>query len=102
MMPAADENGDIRARVNAIEHTVASLNNQITLLDQWRQQVQISEARTDEKWKNVDKRFDDLDKKIGNVNGTLQKIMWLFVSAFVSATVVAVVAFVINGGLRVP
>ncbi|TDQ33673.1 hypothetical protein DEV91_105223 [Phyllobacterium brassicacearum] len=55
-------------------------------------------ARVDEKWKNVDKRFDDLDKKIEKVSGILSKIMWLFVSAMI----LGFVAFIINGGLRVP
>ena len=46
----------------------------------------------------MDKRFDDLDKKIEKVSGILSKIMWLFVSAMIWGFV----AFIINGGLRVP
>ena len=42
--------------------------------------------------------FDDLDKKIEKVSGILSKIMWLFVSAMI----LGFVAFISNGGLRVP
>jgi hypothetical protein len=49
-------------------------------------------------WKNVDKRFEDLDKKIEKVSGVLTKFMWLVLGGIV----MAFVAFIVNGGLRVP
>lgn len=68
----------------------------ITTLEQWQRQSEIAGARTDEKWKNVDRRFDDLDKKIEKVSGILSKIMWLVISGLI----MAFVAFVIGGGLK--
>ena len=37
-------------------------------------QTRIKEGSTAEKWKNVDKRFDDLDKKIEKVSGILSPV----------------------------
>lgn len=93
---------DLQARLTALEHTVSSLNNQLTLLDQWRQQVQIAEARTDEKWKNVDKRFDDLDKKVDKVSGLISKLLWTIATTFFVGLMGAFLTFLINGGLKVP
>ncbi|MGO1164049.1 hypothetical protein ACTOV4_19230 [Brucella sp. C7-11G] len=44
----------------------------------------------------MDRRFDDLDKKIEKVSGILSKIMWLVISGLI----MAFVAFVIGGGLK--
>lgn len=46
----------------------------------------------------MDKRFEDLDKKIEKVSGVLTKFMWLVLGGIV----MAFVAFIVNGGLRVP
>ena len=59
---------------------------------------EIDDARKDGKWINVDKRFDDLDKKIGNISNILSKIMWIFITSII----VAGVAFIVAGGLKVP
>ncbi|PSH68502.1 hypothetical protein CU102_12040 [Phyllobacterium brassicacearum] len=92
------DDADLRARVNSLEHVDQSIITRLNSLEQWQMQSRIKEGSTDEKWKNVDKRFDDLDKKIEKVSGILSKIMWLFVSAMI----LGFVAFIINGGLRVP
>jgi predicted nuclease with TOPRIM domain len=100
MSPAADDNRDtdLRSRVVALEHADAALTNRLNNLEQWQMQARIDEARKEGKWANVDKRFDDLEKKIEKISGILSKIMWLFISGLV----LAFVAFVANGGLRVP
>lgn len=90
-------NFDFRSRLVAMEQANATLSARVDALDRWQRQVEIADARADERWKNVDNRFNDLDKKIEKVNGVLTKIMWLFVSAMI----LGFVAFVINGGLRV-
>lgn len=99
-MPAGDDNNDLdlRARVVALEHSDQAVITRLGVIEQWQMQSLIKEGSTGEKWKNVDKRFDDLDKKIEKVFGILLKIMWLFVSGFV----LAFVALIVNGGLKVP
>ncbi|MEJ5081039.1 hypothetical protein [Ochrobactrum sp. MYb379] len=91
-----DTEADLRARMNAIEHILTGIVPRITTLEQWQRQSEIAGARTDEKWKNVDRRFDDLDKKIEKVSGILSKIMWLVISGLI----MAFVAFLIGGGLK--
>ncbi|URQ76156.1 MAG: hypothetical protein NBV76_05195 [Candidatus Ochrobactrum gambitense] len=91
-----DTENDLRSRVNAAEHQITSIIPRITALELWQRQSEIADARTDEKWKNVDNRFNDLDKKIDKVSGVLQKIMWLVISGLV----MALVAFIVNGGLK--
>lgn len=55
-----------------------------------------AEARTDEKWKNVDKLFGDLDKKIEKASGVLTKIMWIFVSVII----LTFAAFFVSGEMK--
>nr|WP_236016227.1 hypothetical protein [Brucella endophytica] len=87
---------DLPSRMGAVELHLTSLLPRVTALEQWQRQSEIADARTDEKWKNVDKRFDDLDKKIEKVSGILSKIMWLIISGLITAFVV----FLIGGGLK--
>ncbi len=94
---APDETGDLRTRVNSLEHADAAMGIRLTALEQWQRQAELADVRTDEKWKSVDKRFDNLDKKVGDISGILQKIMWIFITAIM----LAVVAFIVNGGLRI-
>lgn len=91
-------NPDLRVRVNALEHADAAIISRLNTLEQWQRSSEIAEARKDEKWINVDKRFDDLDKKIGNVSSILQRIMWIFIGSIV----MAFVAFMVRGGMIVP
>ncbi|MCX8282494.1 hypothetical protein OSJ77_20080 [Phyllobacterium sp. 0TCS1.6C] len=95
-MTPTEETGDLRVRVNALEHADAAIITRLNILEQWQRQTEIAEARSDEKWKNVDKRFDDLDKKIGAVSSILQRIMWIFITAIF----LALAAFIIKGGLN--
>lgn len=87
---------DLRSRMNAAEHQITSMIPRLTVLEQWQRKSEIDGARDGERWKNVDKRFDELDNKIEKVSGILSKIMWLVVSGLV----MAFVAFVVGGGLK--
>lgn len=91
-----DTEADLRARMSAMEHNLTGLVPRITTLELWQRQSEIADARTDEKWKSVDKRFDDLDSKIDKVSGVLTKIMWLVISGLI----MALIAFIVNGGLK--
>ncbi|MBA8838359.1 hypothetical protein [Ochrobactrum sp. RH2CCR150] len=44
----------------------------------------------------MDNRFNDLDKKIDKISGVLSKLMWIVISGLGAA----LVAFIVNGGLR--
>jgi hypothetical protein len=98
MTAPLEKTSDLRPRVNALEHADAAIISRLNVLEQWQRMSEIDDARKDGKWINVDKRFDDLEKKIEKISGILSKIMWLFISGLV----LAFVAFIANGGLRVP
>ncbi|MBZ9653567.1 hypothetical protein [Phyllobacterium lublinensis] len=89
---------DLRVRVNALEHADAAIIARLNTLEQWQRQSEIAEAHKNEKWLHVDYRFNELEKKIEKISGILSKIMWLILGGIV----MAFVAFVVNGGLRVP
>lgn len=93
-----EDTSDLRTRVNALEHADAAIISRLNTLEQWQRMSEIDDARKDGKWINVDKRFDDLDKKIGNISNILSKIMWIFITSII----VAGVAFIVAGGLKVP
>lgn len=95
-MALNDNNADLSNRVFSLEHITTGTLARLTALEQWQRKAEITDARSDEKWKNVDKRFDDLDGKIEKVSGILSKIMWLVISGLI----MAFVAFLIGGGLR--
>jgi hypothetical protein len=95
-MTVPEETSDLRVRVNSLEHADAAIITRLSALELWQRQTEITAARTDEKWINVDKRFDDLDKKIEKVSGVLTKIMWIFITAII----LAFVAFTVRGGLN--
>lgn len=46
MMSPTDENGDLRARVNALEHADQAMLTRLNVLEQWQRQTEIAEART--------------------------------------------------------
>ena len=87
---------DLRSRLNSLEHLVTALVSRITTLEAWQRQSEIADARTDEKWKNVDRRFDNLETQIRNVNGVLTRIMWIVLGGILAAAV----TFVVSGGLK--
>lgn len=93
---------DLRVRVNALEHADAAIISRINVLEQWQRQTEIAEARKDEQWKNVDKRFDDLDKKIDKIGGLISKLLWTIATTFFVGLATAFIAFLINGGMKVP
>ncbi|WP_285534879.1 hypothetical protein [Brucella sp. NBRC 12950] len=90
------DEADLRSRLNALEHLVTSILSRITSLEAWQRQSEIADARTDEKWKNVDRRFDDLANQIKNVSGVLTRIMWIVVGGILAAAV----TFIVSGGLK--
>jgi len=79
-----DGNGDLRARVVALEN--------------WRVQRDIESARHDERWKSMDERFNRLESAVASVHGTLNWIMRIVIGAIL----VAVVSFMVRGGFAPP
>lgn len=106
-----DENmdGDLRARVNSLEHHDAAHNQRLTVLEAWRQQSDIADARKDEQFKHMDARFGSLDRKIESVENTLGgkidtvngSLSWIG-RLIIGGVVAAVLAFIVKGGFNLP
>lgn len=84
------ENNDLRPRMVRVEHDLTDHHRRITDMEKWRQQAEISDARSDEKFKGMEKRLDKID-------GGLSRLAWIFVGGFVTA----IIAFIVAGGLKV-
>lgn len=89
---------DLRSRIVTAEHRGSEHAHRLTALEAWQQQSAVSEARKDEQFKHMDTRFSTLDAKIDAVNGTLSWINKLLIGA----VLMAAVAFMVNGGLKLP
>lgn len=97
MTPTTDDS-DLRTRVVSVEHGITAMQARLDAIEKWQRQVEIADARADERWKHVDNRFNDLDKKIEKISGILSKLMWILLTGIG----VGFVGFIVNGGLRVP
>ena len=62
---------DLRARVAALEHKVTTQEQRVSVIEQWRQQMDIFNARRDEQFKNLMEKFEALNRKIDNVQTSL-------------------------------
>ncbi|MGN7829748.1 hypothetical protein ACTJJ8_23735 [Agrobacterium radiobacter] len=97
MTPTTDDS-DLRTRVVSVEHGITAMQARLDAIEKWQRQVEIADARADERWKHVDNRFNDLDKKIEKISGILSKLMWILLTGIG----VGFVGFIVNGGLKVP
>lgn len=97
-MTPTTEDSDLRTRVVSVEHGITALLARLDAIEKWQRQVEIADARADERWKHVDNRFNDLDKKIEKISGILSKLMWILLSGIG----VGFVGFIISGGMKVP
>jgi hypothetical protein len=82
---------DLRSRVVGLEHGAAHNAGRILALEQWRAQMDIANAVRDEQYRTIK---EDLKA----IKGTLSRLAWLMVTGIA----MGFIAFVINGGLKVP
>lgn len=61
------DNADLRSRVVAFEHAFSAALARLSIVEQWRAQMDILNARRDEQFKNLTDRFDSLNTKIDGV-----------------------------------
>ena len=93
-----DMDGDLRARVNGLEHTTAANNQRLTTLETWRTQSDIADARKEEQWKGMNDKIDHVGKKVDKISDNMSRIMWLVLSGII----MGVVAFMMRGGFHIP
>lgn len=85
------EHHDLRGRVVSLEHGSAHKETRLTALEKWRSQRDIADAVRDEQMKGI--RGD-----LTTIKSTLSRLVWLMVTGLAGAFM----AFIINGGLKVP
>lgn len=92
------DNSDLQTRIVGVEHTVAANNQRLTALEAWQRQQEIGEAKRGEQWSTLQRDMETITKSIGEVQGTLR---WIG-RTIIGAIILAIAAFMIAGGFRVP
>lgn len=82
---------DLRSRVVGLEHTVATTGQRITALEQWKGQRDIADAVRDEQFKGI-------KEDLTSIKSNLSRLAWLVITGIA----MGFIAFIINGGLKVP
>jgi hypothetical protein len=90
------QDGDLRSRVVSLEHKGASQETRLANIETWRTERDIERARHDEKWTNMERRFDHIEKKIGSINDSMTWITRLIIGAIVLAGI----TFMMSGGIK--
>ncbi len=108
MAPTEEHNmdtADLRSRVVAVEHNFSAALARLSIVEQWRAQMDILNARRDEQFKNLTDRFDSLNSKIdgvktdisgniGDLKGSLTWLSRLIVGSLIGGTVTGGIALI--------
>ncbi|MBL0375407.1 hypothetical protein JJB09_25690 [Rhizobium sp. KVB221] len=81
----------LRSRMRDVEKTVIIHGEKLTRLDEWKQKLDIDQARRDE-------QFLGIKADLNSIKSNLSRIVWLIGSTLI----VAVVGFLVAGGFQVP
>jgi septal ring factor EnvC (AmiA/AmiB activator) len=73
------------------------LEARIAELERWQHQQETEFAVQEEQVKNINSRFDKVDHELEEIKNAMWKVVWVVGSAFAAA----VVAWIINGGLKI-
>ncbi len=82
---------DLRPRVVSLEHQLSDHHHRLTKMEEWRHTSDIADAKMEERFKGVEKQLNKIDSNIS-------RLMWIFIGGCASG----VVAFLMNGGFKVP
>lgn len=84
-------------RLNSLEHQLSSQDQRLQALERTVVEAKTDRAVRMERDKHLDRRFDKLEKDVGDVKGYLLRIVWLIVAGILAAFM----GFVVNGGLSI-
>lgn len=88
---------DLRSRVVALEQQAAHREQRLVIVENWQRQQEVTEARRDEKWTNLEGRLGSLNAKIDAIADTLK---WVSRSIF-GGIILGVLAFIFRGGMGI-
>lgn len=84
-------------RLTSIEHQLSSHDQRLQSLERMTSEAKTDRAVRAERDKHLDRRFDKIERDVGDVKGYLLKIVWLLVAGIIAAFV----TFMLNGGLAI-
>lgn len=98
---------DLRSRVVAVEHAFSAALARLSIVEQWRAQMDILNARRDEQFKNLTDRFDGLNSKIdgvrteisgdlGELKGSLTWLSRLIIGAIITGGIAGMIGLIIK------
>lgn len=96
------DTADLRSRVVAVEHNFSAALARLAIVEQWRAQMDILNARRDEQFENLKGRFDSLNIKIdgvkteisgdlGELKGSLTWLSRLIIGAIITCGIAGVI-----------
>jgi len=74
---------------------LVEVHRRVQALEEWRQELEISRAREDENRKHMDQRFNSIEAGLKDIKAVFIRVGWVVASA----VILAVVTFVLRGGL---
>lgn len=102
MSQTSEEMNDLRPRMVRVEHDLTDHHRRISALEEWRHQVEVADARGEEKFKGMEEKFNaefsTLKESVKSITADLKRILWMVIGGIV----MGIVAFILKGGLNIP
>ncbi len=103
--------GDLARSQTSTVEMVGRIEARVGLLEEINTQRAIIAAREDERDKALNKRLDDIEndiktnaetasKGIAGIRADINRVLWAVFIAFLGAVAVAIVAWIVSGGMR--
>lgn len=73
------------------------LERRLSDLEQWRADMNIVNALTEERRKNTDEKFEGINKRFDKIDKNVSKLLFLVAAGIIAA----VINFIVQGGLTV-
>jgi chorismate synthase len=89
---------DLRSRVVSLEHQATAHSQRLTELEKGQRISEIVDAKRDEQFKSLLDKVASVDKKIDTVGDSMKWVVKLIIGGLIGA----LIAFVFNGGLKLP
>lgn len=92
---ANDMDTDLRSRMVSVEHQTQSHGQRLTALETWQRQSDLADARKEGEWKAMNDKIDSVGSKVDKISDSLQWVVRLLIGGII----MAILAFLVRGGL---
>ena len=76
---------------------ITIISRRVKVLEEWKSEQQTEQRLSELRNQHLDQRLDAMNGKIDTINANISKVGWLVVSAII----VALISFIVKGGLNV-